>query len=106
MPLSPTNQTKLDKCTDLMERVSERMDALTSRRAKRDADKVQTKTDRARRDADQLDPAAEAMAATPDLALLTVDPNAVPQHPWYDSELLASERRELRTGALSKGDEK
>ena len=97
---------KVRQAVEKADSLTKRLDALMTRRAKRDADKVQRKSDRARRDADQLDPAAEAMAATPDLALLTVDPNAVPQHPWYDSELLASERRELRTGALSKGDEK
>jgi hypothetical protein len=98
----------LDKVRRAMDRadgLTKRFDGFVARRAKRDADKAKRRADRdfeTRRDAIP-DPAEAALKASTPNASLTVDPNTVPQHPWYDSELLASERREeLRQGDLSK----
>src|SRR5690348_7849285 len=92
MNLSAENQAKLDKCNKLMDALSQRMDALLSRRAQRDADKVAKR----RAKADERDPETlteeTVMAGTRSV-----------RDPWYsDDSHLASERSELRTGALSK----
>jgi hypothetical protein len=92
MALDPV---KVRQAAEKADSLTKRMDGFLARRAKRDADKVQKKADRdfeTRRDADA--------PQTPEV--LNIDPDTLPQHPWFDSELLASERRELRTGALSK----
>jgi hypothetical protein len=106
MPLDPY---KTQQVVEKADSLTKRFDALTARRAKRDADKVQRKADRARRDAERVAQLEEALKTSTVEAppkesdrTLIIDPNTVPQHPWYDSELLAEERRELRTGALSK----
>jgi hypothetical protein len=96
----------LDKVRRAMDRadgLTKRFDTIVARRAKRDADRARRKVDRdfeTRRDAIP-DPAEAALKASTQEAL-TVDPNSVPQHPWYDSAVLRDERDALRTGALSK----
>jgi hypothetical protein len=95
MPLDPA---KLQQVLDRGDQLTKRFDALTARRAKRDADKAQRKV---LRDAEEALKTSKP-EAPPAREVLIVDPNMVPQHPWYDDAVLAEERRELRTGALSK----
>jgi hypothetical protein len=104
MPLDPY---KMQQVVEKADSLTKRFDALTARRAKRDADKAQRKVLRDAEEALKADRAFETRhenEAPPEESdrTLIIDPNSVPQHPWYDSELLAEERRELRTGALSK----
>jgi hypothetical protein len=100
MPLDPY---KTRMAVEKADSLTKRLDALMARRAKRDADKAQRKADRdfeTRRDAIP-DPAEEALKMTTNEALI-VDPKSVPEHPWFDSEVLRQERDALRTGGLSK----
>jgi hypothetical protein len=99
-----TAQNLLDRAMHL----SDRCDEFLARRDQRQADKAARRADRARRDAEGPDPAQQAVMASDPLARPTqpnraLEPRDLPEHPWYDDELLASERRELRQGALSKG---
>jgi hypothetical protein len=97
MPLEP------DQIQELNEKMccaENRLDALMSRRARRDAEKAQRKADKAKRDAEQLEPSEVALNASmpeapPDKLS---DPRDVPD-PWYgDNE----DRTELRQGDLSR----
>jgi hypothetical protein len=103
----PTHFTKqqmdqIGRIAGLASKLQDRCDSFMSRRAQREADKAARRADKARRDA-ELDPATEALKVTPG-SDLTIDPNTLPEHPWFDDAALHEERDALRTGGLSKRD--
>jgi hypothetical protein len=98
MPLDPERVRELNEKFDTL---MKRVDEFFCRRARKDAEKMQRKADKARRDAEQLEPSEIALNAS----MPEAPPDKLPEPRdlpdlWYAD----TEREELRQGSLSRGE--